>query len=705
MPRKQTNKMTWREKDHNFAYEGPLGPELLEDGRAILRVWAPSATLVEVHLYNKYDQYHELATLKMTRGERGVWHIELNKLNTGLASLDGYFYHYRIYEGKRSRLALDPYAKSMAAWDGKASDAYIGKAAIVDPAKVDVPLDYAEIPGYTKREDAIIYETHVRDFSSDPSIDGALEANFGTFKAFAERLPYLKDLGVTHIQLLPVMNFLNVNELRAVERTLTYDSNCGKYNWGYDPHHYFALTGMYNSNPLDPYCRIEEFKALVHAIHGQGMGVILDVVYNHTGGLYVLENLEPHYYHFMNNDGTARTNFGGGRLGTTHFMTRRLVIDSLVYLTQTYKVDGFRFDMMGDLDAETVQLAYDEVSKLNPNTLMLGEGWDTYVGDEAEPNVRPANQQWMKLTNDVSSFSDEYRNILKGGFGSEGYPYFLTKGPTDVQKLFQNIKAQPSNFIADDPGDVVQYIEAHDNMTLHDVIAYSIQKDPDKAKEEIHQRIRLGNLLLMTSQGIAFMHSGQEYGRTKQFKHPAYKTEVANECRPHRSILARDSQGKPFDYPYFIDDSYVSSDAINMFEWQKVLDSEAYPIEYQTYQYTRGLIHLRRATPAFHLGTLAEVDQAVQALYLPEIALADLAIAYEIKDAQATYIIVVNADERRRQFTFKQDLTGSRILADQRQVKVSGISAPQGVKISQSQLSLEPLTGVILQKVQPGVYK
>jgi pullulanase/glycogen debranching enzyme len=237
--------------------------------------------------------------------------------------------------------------------------------------------------------------------------------------------------------------------------------------------------------------------------------------------------------------------FGGGQVGSTHLMTRRLIIDSLVYLTDTYKVDGFRFDMMGNLDLDTITQAYEKVSALNPQTLWIGEGWRTFNGDYGISDVTPADQDAMHLTDAVSVFSDEVRNELKSGFGIEGQPRFLTDGKRTLSLLYSNMIAQPGNVSEDDPGDIVQYIEAHDNLTLHDVIALSIKKDPKTSEEEILRRQCLGNALLLTHQGIVFLHSGQEYGRTKQFRHSDYISKV--DMPPAKSTFMADAEGNPFE--------------------------------------------------------------------------------------------------------------------------------------------------------------
>lgn len=413
-----TVKEGWRLIDEMFGYDGQLGATLHPNGSATLKVWSPKADQVSVVLYDKADQNEKVVEIPMTLGERGVWSITLTEQNTGLENVRGYYYHYRITHGDESKLALDPYAKSMAAWSHTANDP-VGKAALVDPSLIGPELDYAKIPGFKKREDAIIYEVHVRDFTSDPTIANELKAQFGTFAAFVEKLDYIEALGVTHIQLLPVMSYFFGDELKNDERMLEYASTQTNYNWGYDPQSYFSLSGMYSENPNDPELRIKEFKNLIAEIHRRDMGVILDVVYNHTARVHIFEDLVPNYYHFMNADGTPRTSFGGGRLGTTHKMARRILVDSILYWVDEFKVDGFRFDMMGDHDAESIQEAFDKAKQLNPNLVMIGEGWRTFVGDEGDP-IQAADQDWMQYTEAVGSFSDEFRNELKSGFGSEG---------------------------------------------------------------------------------------------------------------------------------------------------------------------------------------------------------------------------------------------------------------------------------------------
>ncbi|WP_052078587.1 pullulanase [Spirochaeta lutea] len=684
----------WQYVDGEYAYDGELGPFLQNDGSALLKMWSPMVARVSVVLYDKDDQDRVIRDdIPMTKGDDGVWSVVLDSGNTGVSNLRGYYYHYKVDASGdgNTRLALDPYAKSMAPFNNAIYE--IGKGAITaDVAAIGPRLEYASIPGFTKEEDAIIWEAHVRDLTVDPSIEGELSAPFGTFQAIIDRLEYIQSLGVTHIQLLPVMSYKWGDDYATRQREMEYSAKDNNYNWGYDPHSYFSLSGMYSENPDDPERRIEEFKALVQAIHDRGMGVILDVVFNHTADLRIFEDLAPGYYHFMDADGTPRTSFGGGRLGTTHAMSRKVMVDALSYWTREFKVDGFRFDMMGDHDAESVQAAYDAVKALNPNIVVIGEGWRTYAGDAGDPR-QPADQDWMAHTDGVAVFSDEIRNELKSGFGSEGQPRFITGGPRNIQQIFDNIKAQPHNFTADDPGDVVPYIAAHDNLTLHDVIAQSIRKDPDvpENNREIHQRIRIGNAMVLTSQGVAFIHAGQEYGRTKQWRAPG-KPE-------HKDTRMTNRDGSPFAYPYFVHDSYDSSDIINMFDWAKATDPQAYPENNLTRAYTAGLISLRRSTDAFRLGTKELVEANVQLLDIPEVRAVDLVLPFSAKATNGdVYYVFINADTKVRTLSLDQDLRDGTVVVDNDEAGPAGVADPSGFRLGAGNITLDPLTVVIVRK-------
>ncbi|MBZ4683494.1 MAG: alkaline amylopullulanase [Fusobacteriales bacterium] len=678
--------------DNTTSYDGDdLGATFNSDGSITLKVWAPTSEDVQVAIFKKSNPEVEAESISMTLTEKGVWAVTLS------SDYEGDFYQYKLkHQGEKEyTYALDPYAKSMYEFkintnaSNRAITDAIGKGALVNPSEIANVSGFANIDGYTKREDAVIYEMHVRDFTSHPEAN--TNAQFGTYKAFIEKLDYLKSLGVTHIQLLPVQSYYYGDESKNNEREWKYSAKNNNYNWGYDPHSYFAPEGMYSENPKDPALRIKELKELIQAIHDKGMGVTLDVVYNHTANSEIFERLVPGYYGFLNADGTPKTSFGGLQMGTTHAMTRKLVVDSIKYWTKEFKVDGFRFDMMGNLDAETVQMAYNEAAKLNPKTLFIGEGWRTFNGDAGVTGVVPADQDWMDKTDNVAVFSDEIRNELKSGFGSEGEPRFITGGERSINTIFNNIKGQPSNFNADDPGDVVQYIAAHDNLTLHDVISQSIRKSVAEHEDEIQKRIRLGNAIILTSQGITFLHGGQEYGRTKQWKgagNPEDKYTVVPQTKE-----------------IFIHDSYDSSDIINAFDWTAVKEDGR---GYLTKEYTKGLIAIRRSTDAFRLGSKDFVDSNVSLLYPAANKTAKM-IAYKATATNGDeYYVFINGyaeGETPRDsslkagvFELNEDLSNGLVLADDDEANVNEVNEISGVTFEGNKVILAPLSAVIIKK-------
>ncbi|KAF1079537.1 MAG: Pullulanase [Candidatus Rifleibacterium amylolyticum] len=692
--------LDWKLVDEQYAYEGDDLGCRYGDGSASIKLWAPLADKVELIVFAREDQNSEIGRVVMQRGERGVWSAEIgNGSPAGLADPRGFYYQFEVCNpGLAPKRVLDPYARSMAAvtvdaagQSAGSSRDFVGKAAVVDVAAVGKKPVPARIAGYTKREDAVIYEVHVRDFTSDPSIEKDLKHRWGSYRAFIDKLPYIKSMGVTHIQFLPVMAWYFGDETQMGQRELHYSAKHSNYNWGYDPQNYFSLDGAYSENPDDAELRIAEFKELVDAIHAAGMGVVLDVVYTHMAQASFLNDIVPDYYFFRDNKGTFVGDFGNN-LATTHKMSKKLMIDSVRHWFREYGIDGMRWDMMGDATSDAVQEAFDAAAAINPLALFIGEGWRTFKGHHEDPALagKAADQDWMAHTDSVGVFSDEMRNELKSGFGCEGDPMFLTGGPRSIAGLFNNIKGQPSNTPADSPGDMVQYIEAHDNLPAYDVIAQSIKKDPEIAENdlEIHRRLRLGNLIILTSQGTAFLHAGQEYGRSKQWK--------GQNTPEHKFHVFADAEGKPFKNPFFIHDSYDSTDAINMFDWAKATDAQKYAVNQVTSQYTRGLIALRRSTDAFRLGSKEIVDKNVLLIKAPEILEKDLVIAYICRSTNnRAYYVFINADDKSRKLTLEIDLTGKKVLVDEKTAGTEAIASPAGFSLKPGSITLQPLSAVI----------
>ena len=693
---------SWQLIDKHFFYEGNDLGCTWHNGNPTLKLWAPRASKVEVFIFDKNDQTKTIGRKSLILQNKGVWSVDISANDAkGISDISGCFYQFEITNpGETPKRILDPYARSMAAVTvapgavhaGHTND-FLGKAAFIDPDKIGKTPRKVKIENYNKREDAIIYEIHVRDFTSDPSIKDQITGKWGSFKAFKSKLAYIKSLGVTHVQLLPVMAWYYGDETKMARPELHYSTQNNQYNWGYDPHNYFSLDGAYSENPNDPALRVAEFKELVDAIHAEGMGVILDVVYTHMVKANFLNDIVPNYYFFQDKNGNFLGDFGNN-LATNHKMSEKLMVDSVKYWFQQYQIDGMRWDMMGDATSEAVQNAYDAAKEINPNCIFLGEGWRTFKGHIADPSLagKAADQDWMDKTDSVGVFSDELRNELKSGFGCEGQPMFLTGGKRNINKIFKNIKAQPDNTPADSPGDMVQYIAAHDNLPLYDVIAQSIKKDPAIAENdlEIHRRVRIGNAMILLSQGTAFLHAGQEYGRTKQ-----WKTSGKPEHKYHEFA---DENGKPFEHPYFIHDSYDSTDAINMFDWTKALNVSKFPINSVTRKYTTGLIALRRSSDAFHLGSKELVDKNVTLIKAPEIENDDLVIAIKaVSTSKETFYVFINADNVKREISLKTDLTDGKVLVDREQAGTKELTHPNGVTLLKDKIILKPLTVTVIK--------
>ncbi|MEK3885658.1 alpha-amylase family glycosyl hydrolase [Paenibacillus sp. PL2-23] len=690
----------WAELDASYYYDGDDLGAVYADRQAVIKLWAPKADAVAIRFYDKRNAERQLASLEMTRGDKGVWSVTATPEALHVDDVRGCYYQYEVTHGEITRSALDPYAKSMAEFRvspeglplGTDRDA-VGKAAIIDLRATDPEGEFgpARIEGYERREDAVIYEAHVRDFTSDPSIEGDLRARWGTFRAMIDKLDYIRSLGVTHVQLLPVMAWYYGDEAAMKERELHHSTENNQYNWGYDPHHYFTPDGAYSEDARDPELRVKELKELIAAIHQAGMGVILDVVYTHMAKAWLLEDIVPGYYFYRTEAGDLLGGFGSN-LATNHKMAEKLMVDSVRYWFQEYKIDGMRFDMMGDATYESVQRAYDAAAAVHPNPLFIGEGWRTFSGHLAEPELEGmgADQDWMNKTDDVGVFSDEFRNELKSGFGFEGEARFLTGGARHVDTLFRNLKAQPYNTPADSPGDMVQYLEAHDNLTLHDVIALTMRMDPSvpEHEREIHKRIRVGQALLLTSQGTVFLHAGQEYGRTKQWR---------GDGEPKHAHPFYNHHGERIGY--FVHNSYDSSDAVNMFHWAKAAGGSMYPECERTRAYTAGLIRLRKSTNAFRLADMEAVHRHVTLIQAPEMGEFDLVIAYRCQatDGTGTHYVFVNADRWPRALSLHEDLTEGDILVHGESAGAEPLREQKGFSLTQGEIVLEPLTVVVIR--------
>ncbi len=629
---------------------------------AEFRLWSPFAGAVTLRLYRQSLGRKPDYSLPMAKdAASGVWSARFDA-----ADPEGFFYEYALNFGSRESIALDPYALSMDAFTGSGP----GRGAVVDMAKAQ-PVGGWE--GYTdivlaKREDAIIYELSVRDFTI--GTDAGTKARPGSYLAFIEKIPYLKELGVTHVQLMPVLNFYYTDELdTAFEANARASDN--NYNWGYDPHGYFAPEGWFASDASDPYARMIELKTLIKELHRAGLGVLLDVVYNHTANTAILDDIVPGYYYRRDAKGALSNNSGvGNDLATERAMASRLIRDSIYHWVDEYKVDGFRFDLMGLIDADTLLKAREAASRLpgKDDLLFQGEGWKMYRG----PALTVLDQNYMAKTDFVSVFNDEFRDILKAGGLNDRAKGFVTGRPINTAMIFNNLAGRPMlNYRADDPGDSMNYVSAHDNLSLADNIAFNagLSAAYPAERAEIAARSKLAYFFVLTGQPLAFMHGGDERGRSK----PRLKSS---------SEITGD----------YVHNSYDASDDINRFPWAIAPEYEGLAA------WVKGLIAIRKAEPGLRLGDAALVEKAMKQLPHDD----QLSMAWTLSHGGSTLIMLVNANfDAAVDIQTGLDLSGARVLADDDEAAPGGVARPSGFSISGSTVTVAPLSAVLLKVSAP----
>ena len=623
------------------------------------RLWSPFASRVVARIYDASEAKAPIATVELTKqASTGVWSATYGDRDPA-----GMFYEYSLFFGSQERIALDPYARGMDVFRGSGA----GRGAIIDPAKALPPGGWEGFENVKEgtRKDAIVYELSVRDFTIAP--DSGVKARPGSYLAFIEKIPYLKKLGVNYVQLMPVLAFYNNDETKtSYENSGTSSGN--NYNWGYDPHNYFTPEGWYASDPANPYARIVELKTLIRELHRAGIGVLLDVVYNHTANPSVLEDVVPGYYYRRDAKGAFRSDSGcGNDVATEHPMASRLIQDSLKYLVSEYKVDGFRFDLMGLIDVNTILKAKAEIKKIpgKENILFLGEGWKMYHGSSS---VVTMTQDYMTKTDEVSVFNDEFRSILKGGGMDDKTKGFVTGKPTNTVLVFNDLAGRPQlNYRADEPGDNLNYVSAHDNLTLHDNIAFNdglSDAYPDE-RAEIAARIKLAEFLVLTSQGATFLHGGDELGRTKPKLNS--KSDVIGD---------------------FVSNSYDSSDNINQYPWTVQPEYQA------AADWIRGVIALRKAEPAFHIGMAKDVATAMTQIANPD----KLSIGWKLSWQGTNLELFVNANaDVPVDFDTGAPLDGAKVLVDQNHADPAGLATHDGIVLSGNTVSVDPLTAVVLR--------
>lgn len=557
--------------DDLFYSNKTLGP-IYTKKETTFNVWAPLATEVNLIEYQKDDS---IILHPMSKQDDGVFTLTIKK------DLDGFEYNYQVKFDNIVNETTDPYAK--------ATTANSKRSVVVNLAKTN-PKIWKRMPKFKNPTDAIIYELSVRDFSIDP--DSKFKYK-GKFLALTENkgIKYLKSLGITHIQLLPIYDFSeeSVDELNPLER----------YNWGYDPVNYNVVEGSYSTDPTIPNLRIKELKKAIQTLHDNGIRVIMDVVYNHVydAKMHCLDKITPDYAFRMDeNCNFSNGSACGNDLASNHKMIRKYIVDSIIYWAKEFNLDGFRFDLMGILDVETMQIIRKELNKIDEGIIILGEGW--HLNTDLKPEEKASQSNADKLEG-IAFFNDDIRDSVKGSTFKEIGLGFVSSWEQKQDRLINSIKGGNGLYTYTSPSQVIQYVEAHDNYTLFDQLSITKHKESNLIIKKMH---KLATSIILTSQGIPFIHAGQEFFRTK----------------------------------YGIENSYKSSDKINKLDWNRAKENKRY------IEYVKNLIALRKSEELFRMKSFEEIEKNFKLLKYTRKFL-----AYELGEK---YIIIANSSKKYREF-------------------------------------------------------
>ena len=655
--------------DENYTYDGSLGVDYSPQ-KSTFKLWAPSAQRVELELFVDQNQSEPAAVYPLQKDEDGVWRTTVKQ------DLAGQYYHYIINNAGTKQKILDPYAKSMAGFN--IEEDYLGKGAVVDLAATD-PKNWQQ-DDYIKLKDdcnVVIYEMSVRDFTISSSSEIEQEER-GTYLGFIEKIPHLEELGITHVQLMPILSFYFINEFNKEFEDIREVESIDEinYNWGYDPHNYFTPEGWYSSDPGSPEVRINELKRLIKALHEAGIGVILDVVYNHTAVTDIFEPIVPGYYYRRHADNNLTNGSGcGNDTASKREMMRKLIIDSTTYWTEEYHVDGFRFDLMGLHDEETMKQMRDSVKEINPNAVLLGEGWNLGTLPAEDKYVKAAGDKrtLLKLESGPAVFNDGIRDALKQNhFGGNLEDGGFIQGFVNSKPLVRagiiagmvdydsnvNIELDPYHRFADEPEEVINYVSCHDGYTLWDKVVGST---PNAEQSERMQMAKLGASIILTSQGRAFIHGGEEMLRTKP---------------------------NPNKYQELDHNSYSSGDYTNQINWER---KEEYA---EVVEYYKGLIQLRKKHPAFRLETMEEIQTDLNFLERG----IDFVITFELtspKDSWEQIIVIHNANREEKRIPLEAVTEEWEVVVDGTEAGVEKLSSTETI-ISPGEITAPPISTVIV---------
>ena len=543
-----------KEFEEEFTYSGnDLGAEWTKEATTF-KVWAPTAEAVSVNLFKGGDAEKDdkTETLKMKKGEKGVWSVE----KTG--DLKGVYYTYTVKVDGTENEACDPYAKAA----GVNGD----RAMVIDLASTN-PEGWADDKNPNsdlKITDTFIYELQVRDLSADKSSGitnvgkylGLTETGTKTESGISTGLDHMKDLGITHLHLNPVYDYATVDETKL---------ESDQYNWGYDPKNYNVPEGSYSTDPYNGEVRVEEFKQMVKTLHENDISVVLDVVYNHTysGTDYCYNKIVPGYFHRVDESGIWSNGSGcGNDVASERAMVSKYIVDSVTYWAEEYHVDGFRFDLVGLTDVDTINAIRASLDKIDPSIIMYGEGWDMET-DTTKPDVKLAIQENAVDMPGMALFSDDIRDAARGSVFEAEDEGYINGEVEDYGTIMKSVRGKPG--WSSNGTQVINYSCCHDNLTLWDKINSSNGEDTleDKTKQNL-----LSASIIYTSQGVPFILAGEEMLRSKV------------------------KEDGTFD-----ENSYASPDYVNSIKWDTLEDENTSMV----YNFYKGLIAFRKAHDSLRL--------------------------------------------------------------------------------------------------------
>ena len=533
------------------------------------KLWAPMADECNLILYADGYLGGPYKNIPMEYEKGGVWSVVVK------GNLNSFYYNFEVKYDNQWNEVTDPYAKATGV-NGKRCmivnfESLNSRGWEEDKQRERIPPDKA-----------IIYEGHIRDLTINESSGvtkkgmylGLAERNTVNSYSMPTGLSHIASMGVTHIHLLPINDFGSVDEMMENRQ----------YNWGYDPVHFSTPEGSYSTNPYRGSVRIKELKKMIRRIHKEGLNVILDVVYNHTyygvdGDLY---KVFPGFYYRSDSVGNLTNGSGcGNELATERKMVRKYIVDSLKFWVEEYHVDGFRFDLMGLYDIETLNYIRSELDKIDPNIITYGEPWQGAESALTRELAGTKNNMRV-LPDNFAAFSDDFRDAIKGDVFDAAKPGFVQGDINCRETVKMGITGAVGHhgvalgyltrhefFMTKNPMQSINYTSAHDNLTLYDKL---IACEPDASIERIKKLVKLCAAITLTSQGIPFFSAGEEFLRTKNGDHNSYK----------------------------------SSDEINGIDWNRMKTFE------DVTEYYKGLIKLRKRHPAFRMKTTEEIRENIK---------------------------------------------------------------------------------------------